>query len=76
MLRTIAGAHFQNRALFADHYLETRLREDPAWAVNPGPAFAAVGQLMQATRDRGRGQTEAAPAVPAPLRSHLEGARF
>ena len=27
--------YFCNRALFADHFLLTRLREDPAWRDNP-----------------------------------------
>ena len=34
--------YFQNRALFADHYLTDRLRDDPAWAENPSEAFRSA----------------------------------
>ena len=34
-----AEDYFCNRALFADHFLLTRLRDDPAWRDNPAPAF-------------------------------------
>lgn len=47
-----SGRYFQNRALFADHYLDHRLPEDAAWQDNPGPAFSAVGTLMRGARDR------------------------
>lgn len=41
-----------NRALFADHYLLTRLREDPAWRDNPSHAFHRFKSLMQDARQR------------------------
>lgn len=44
--------YFQNRALFADHFLETRLREDPAWRDDPSTAFAAVRDLLSNARSR------------------------
>jgi hypothetical protein len=44
--------HYQNRALFADHYLDTRLREDPAWAESPNVAFATVKGLAANARER------------------------
>ncbi len=44
--------HYQNRALFADHYLDTRLREDVAWADSPNAAFATVKGLAANARER------------------------
>lgn len=46
------GTYFQNRALFADHYLEHRLRDDPAWRDNPTEAFSKVRDLMRDARSR------------------------
>ena len=50
--------YFCNRALFADHFLITRLREDPAWRDNPAPAFQRVKTLMQDARQRWLGKGE------------------
>jgi hypothetical protein len=47
-----AEDYFFNRALFADHFLLTRLREDPAWRDNPAPAFLRVKELLQNARQR------------------------
>lgn len=44
--------YFCNRALFADHYLLTRLREDAAWRDNPTEAFQRVRQLVADARTR------------------------
>lgn len=55
-----SGEYFQNRALFADHFLRTRLRVDPAWIESPNSAFAKVSQLMRRARDRVGGKDEAA----------------
>lgn len=55
-----SGQYFQNRALFADHYLETRLRENSAWSDNPAAAFAAVRALMNGARGRWGGKPEQA----------------
>jgi hypothetical protein len=44
--------YFCNRALFADHYLLTRLREDTAWRDNPTEAFQRVKQLLEDARTR------------------------
>lgn len=55
-----SGTYFINRALFSDHYLETRLKEDPAWsAISPGPAFESVRRFLD-TRDRLQAQPLAA----------------
>ncbi|MCG3179675.1 MAG: hypothetical protein BIFFINMI_02016 [Phycisphaerae bacterium] len=54
------GEYYQNRALFADHYLNTRLQESPAWAESPNAAFAAVRQVMADARERFNGKDEAA----------------
>ena len=50
--------YFCNRALFADHFLIARLREDPAWRDNPAPAFQRVKRLMQDARQRWLGKGE------------------
>ena len=50
--------YFCNRALFADHYLLTRLREDPAWRDNPTHAFQRVKSLMHDARVRWLDQGE------------------
>ncbi len=55
-----SGEYFQNRALFADHFLRTRLRVDPAWIESPNSAFAKVSQLMRRARERVGGKDEAA----------------
>ena len=54
-----AEDYFCNRALFADHFLLTRLREDPAWQDNPAPAFHRVKELLQNARQRWLGKGEA-----------------
>lgn len=47
-----SGTYFTNRALFADHFLETRLKENAAWRSDPGPAFQSARRLMDAAPDR------------------------
>lgn len=42
------GEYFQNRGLFADHYLRERLREDPFWRDNPSEMFSFVRELLKA----------------------------
>ncbi len=44
--------HFQNRNLFADYYLEHRLRDDPAWRDNPSAAFAAATETLRDAEKR------------------------
>ena len=51
--------YFCNRALFADHYLLTRLREDPAWRDNPTEAFQQVKRLLADPRTRWLNKGEA-----------------
>jgi hypothetical protein len=51
--------YFCNRALFADHYLLTRLREDAAWRDNPTDAFQRVKQLLADARTRWLNKGEA-----------------
>lgn len=64
-----SGRYFQNRALFADHYLDTRLPEDPGWRDDPGPAFARVVQIMADAEQRmaGKGEDDARRALFEPL---------
>lgn len=63
-LRTVFAAaafaedYFCNRALFADHFLHTRLREDPAWQDNPSDAFHRVKSLLEDARGRWLGEGE------------------
>ncbi len=57
-LRTVFEAaafteeYFCNRALFADHFLVSRLREDAAWRDNPTEAFLRVKSLLTDARQR------------------------
>lgn len=51
--------YFCNKALFADHYLKTRLRDDSAWNDNPAPAFTTVKELFADARSRWSQQGEA-----------------
>jgi hypothetical protein len=44
--------YFCNRALFADHFLITRLRDDSAWRDNPAAVFQQTKSLMQDARQR------------------------
>lgn len=53
-----AEDYFSNRALFADHYLLTRLREDAAWKDNPTQAFQEVKKLLDDARRRWLGKGE------------------
>ncbi|MBX3364028.1 MAG: Eco57I restriction-modification methylase domain-containing protein [Phycisphaeraceae bacterium] len=68
-----SGTYFTNRALFADHYLETRLKEDQAWRADPGPAFQSVRRLVDAAPDRigGKPLAEARQEFYEPLWSIL-----
>ncbi len=52
--------YFQNRALFADHFLVERLREDSAWRDNPSNAFLAVKDQLHDAARRWHGQGEQA----------------
>jgi hypothetical protein len=54
-----SGRYYQNRALFADHYLNTRLQESPVWAESPNAAFAGVRQIMADARERFTGKDKA-----------------
>lgn len=47
-----AEKYFTNRALFADHYLESRLTEDAAWRDSPSAAFAGARDLTREARSR------------------------
>ena len=49
------GEYFQNRGLFADHFLRDRLREDPAWRDNPSAIFAFVRDLLRDAQSRWSG---------------------
>lgn len=55
---TFTTDYFQNRALFADHYLQTRLREDPAWQENPSQPYADIKASLKDARTRWSGQSE------------------
>lgn len=50
--------YFQNRALFADHYLQERLPDDAAWRDNPSEPFAETKQLLRDARHRWTGKAE------------------
>ena len=50
--------YFQNRALFADHYLLDRLRDAREWRDNPSAVFLKVRELMQDAHQRLVGQPE------------------
>lgn len=73
-LRTVFEAaafteeHFQNRALFADHYLKDRLPEQSAWQDNPSEIFHNVKPLLHDFHHRlsGKGEQVARDAVPLP----------
>lgn len=49
---------FNNRALFSDHYLLTRLREREEWHEDPKPAFSRVQTLMREARRAYSNQSE------------------
>ena len=55
--------------MFADHYLNTRLQESPAWAESPNAAFAAVRGLLADARERlsGKGEAVARKELIEPL---------
>jgi hypothetical protein len=55
--------HFCNRALFADHYLLTRLREDRAWNENPGDAFRQVKANRLGSAQPNPNEDSAAPTI-------------
>ncbi len=50
--------YFQNRALFADHYLQERLPDDTAWRDNPSEPFAETKRLLHDARHRWTGTGE------------------
>ena len=43
--------HFNNRALFSDHYLRERLPELPRWEEDPKPAFRGSGNSTRGSRE-------------------------
>jgi hypothetical protein len=50
------GEYFQNRGLFADHFLRDRLKDDAAWRDNPSGMFAFVRDLLRAGLGGWQGQ--------------------
>lgn len=64
-----AGKYYQNRALFADHYLDTRLKDAPAWRQDPSAAYQGVRQIAADARARlkGKDEQEAREALYGPL---------
>ena len=60
------GEYFQNRGLFADHYLRERLREEPVWRDNPSEMFGFVRDLLQSVarslRDPNQARVSEKPA--------------
>ena len=74
-LRTVFEAaafteeHFQNRALFADHYLKVRLPEQPAWQQNPSEIFHNVKPLLHDAHHRlfGKGEQVACDQLYEPI---------
>ncbi|MEQ8846682.1 hypothetical protein [Botrimarina sp.] len=50
--------YFCNRALFADHFLMTRLREEAAWSENPATMFHATRELLSDAPKRLGGKSE------------------
>jgi len=50
--------YFCNRALFADHFLVSRLRDDAAWRDNPSEVFQHVKSLLDDARRRWHGKGE------------------
>ncbi|MBV8232455.1 MAG: hypothetical protein JO329_20935, partial [Planctomycetaceae bacterium] len=50
------GEYFQNRGLFADHFLRDRLKDDAAWRDNPSGMFAFVRDLLRAGQGKWQGQ--------------------
>jgi len=55
-----SGPLFNNRALFADHFLNERMRELPEWGENLNTNFRAVLKLYASARSRLAGKNEAA----------------
>jgi hypothetical protein len=50
---------FNNRALFADYYLNQRLPDTPEWKADRSTAYRAVSGLLAGARQAFAGQTEA-----------------
>lgn len=61
--------HFQNRALFADHFLKDRLPENPAWQENPSEIFHNVKPLLHDAHHRlfGKGEQVAGDELYEPI---------
>lgn len=51
--------NFNNRALFADYFLNVRLRELPEWQEDPKPALLCLRELYRSARDRLAGADDA-----------------
>lgn len=64
-----AEDYFCNRALFADHFLLSRLRDDSAWRENPTEPFHQTKSLLDGARQRwlGKGEEEARRELFEPL---------
>lgn len=45
---------FNNRALFSDHYLKSRLREDPSWTADATPVIRSFRDLFLHRKQGGR----------------------
>jgi hypothetical protein len=50
--------HFNNRALFADHYLRKRLPDLPPWQEDPKPKFREFRSFLERAASRWAGKTE------------------
>lgn len=51
-LATWSEREFNNRALFSDHYLKTRLQDFPDWHEDPKPAYRELNTLYRNARGR------------------------
>ncbi len=67
------GDYFQNRGLFADHFLRDRLKDDAAWRDNPSAMFAFVRDLLRTGSGpwQGKGKQVAREQLYEPLLGRL-----
>jgi len=65
--------HFNNRALFSDHFLRERLPDFPEWLEDPKPAFQALRKLFERAAGRwaGKDETEVRAGLIEPALRHL-----
>jgi hypothetical protein len=54
------GEYFQNRGLFADHFLRDRLRENAVWRDDPSKIFPVVRDLVRTGEARCKNEAEQA----------------